>query len=184
MNVGTKSLLFGVHQFIWHPITVYRAWCWIYKSRPSWRQVVCIIVHDWGYWGCKTMDGKDGELHPLYGANVAYRLLDDPGFYQWRTFCLGHSRTMSKILGIEVSDLCAADKLSMKFDPCWFYMLRAHASGEIIEYRRNSDSRGFMPAAAPDRCWYNKMVTYENAHASLIRAQRASRRRREEEARA
>lgn len=26
MRIGTKSILFGVHQFIWHPVTVYIAW--------------------------------------------------------------------------------------------------------------------------------------------------------------
>jgi hypothetical protein len=27
MGVGTKSLLIGVHELLWHPITVYLGWC-------------------------------------------------------------------------------------------------------------------------------------------------------------
>ncbi|MCK5235828.1 MAG: hypothetical protein KAR06_02490, partial [Deltaproteobacteria bacterium] len=60
--VGTKSLLFGVHQFIWHPITVLIAWCKLY-GWPTWPELVCIIVHDWGYWGKPNMDGPEGEKH-------------------------------------------------------------------------------------------------------------------------
>ena len=73
MNVGTKSLLFGVHQFIWHPVTVLIAWVSLY-GRPTWRELICIIVHDWGYWGAPNMDGEEGERHPEVGAEIALRL--------------------------------------------------------------------------------------------------------------
>lgn len=161
MKLGTRSLLFGVHQFIWHPFTVWRAWCHIYRRRPTWRQAICIVVHDWGYWGCAEMDGPEGELHPYRGAAIAHALLDKDGSREWETFCLGHSRTMSRILGIQTSRLCPADKLSIAFDPAWFYLIRARATGELAEYRKNSDARGFITAAAPDRCWHAKMVKYE-----------------------
>lgn len=161
MKLGSRSLLFGVHQFAWHPFTVWRAWRYINGSSPTWRQTVCIILHDWGYWGCAEMDGPEGELHPHRGAAIAHWLFDEPESNYWQEFCLGHSRTMSKILGLQPSQLCWADKLSIAFDPCWFYLFRARLTGEIVEYRRNSDARGFMPSAAPDRCWHQKMVNAE-----------------------
>ena len=67
MKIGTKSLLFGVHQFFWHPLTVYWAWKRLY-GRPSLREFVCIFVHDWGYWRAGDMDGAIGGLHPELGA--------------------------------------------------------------------------------------------------------------------
>ena len=74
MKTGTKSLLFGVHQFIWHPVTVLIAWIWLYKRFPSWRELICMFVHDWGYWGKTNMDDEDGEKHPELGANIALKL--------------------------------------------------------------------------------------------------------------
>lgn len=173
MKMGTKSLLFGVHQFIWHPFTVARAWRDINGRWPTWRQAVCIFVHDWGYWGCAEMDGKEGEQHPYAGAAIAHWLLDEPESTTWKKFCLGHSRTMSRILGMETSELCHADKLCIAFDPAWFYILRARATGEMAEYRANADRCGFMPAAAPDRCWHTKMVEHERSKAIKRRLSRA-----------
>jgi hypothetical protein len=60
MKVGQRSLLYGVHQFLWHPITVLIAW-WVLFGRPTWRELVCIIIHDWGYWNCPNMDGPEGN---------------------------------------------------------------------------------------------------------------------------
>lgn len=71
MKVGTKSLLFGVHQFIWHPITVARAWRRLHRKWPTLAECICIFVHDWGYWGCNDMDGPEGKNHPKLGARLA-----------------------------------------------------------------------------------------------------------------
>lgn len=160
MNVGTKSLLFGVHQFIWHPITVYRAWCELYPSRPTWRETLCIVIHDWGYWGCESMDGADGELHPYFAARLASLLLDRADRRDWFDFVLRHSRYLSKRLDVEPSSLCWADKCSMLKDPWWFYSLRARLSGELAEYRVNADRRGFIASCYPDREWHRKLTTH------------------------
>lgn len=61
-------------RFLWHPVTVLLAW-WALYGRPTWRELVCIIIHDWGYWHCPNMDGPEGELHPEYGAQLAGRWL-------------------------------------------------------------------------------------------------------------
>lgn len=73
LPVGSRSLLFGVHQFLWHPVTVALAWRRLHKKWPSLGECVCIFVHDWGYWGCNDMDGPEGKRHPELGARVAAR---------------------------------------------------------------------------------------------------------------
>ncbi len=156
MKKGTKSLLFGVHQFIWHPFTVWRAWRILYGSNPSWRECVCIVIHDWGYIGCENMDDEKGELHPYWAANVAGRLFG-PAFYD---LVLLHSRHLAKKLGRPPSKLCWADKASMAFDPSWFYIPRALATGELQEYRRNAARVGFVGAEYPHEFWHRKIVRH------------------------
>lgn len=156
MKTGTKSLLFGVHQFLWHPVTVWLAWRALYGQRPTWRETVCIAVHDLGYWGSSNMDGEEGERHPYFGANLAGRLFG-PRYYD---LCLYHSRYLSEKLGRQPSKLCWADKFSMGWDPSWLYLPRARWSGELAEYRRNADRRGFIALAAPDIAWHRKLVAH------------------------
>src|SRR5690349_10347269 len=72
MRVGTKSLLFGVHNVLWHPITVWLAWVHLNKAFPRWWECVAIFTHDLGYWGKPDMDGEEGRQHPVAGANLAY----------------------------------------------------------------------------------------------------------------
>src|SRR5688572_14675463 len=74
MNVGTKSLLFGVHQFLWHPLTVWLAYVRLYGRLPNWWQCIAIFCHDLGYWGRPNMDGKEGKQHPYGGAFIAARI--------------------------------------------------------------------------------------------------------------
>lgn len=61
--MGTRSLLVGAHQFLWHPLTVFLSWHDLYGKWPNWKVCVCIFIHDWGYWGCKDMEGKEGWHH-------------------------------------------------------------------------------------------------------------------------
>lgn len=49
LTLGTKTLLFGVHQIFIHTIMVTWAWRRLYKSWPNWREFVCICIHDIGY---------------------------------------------------------------------------------------------------------------------------------------
>lgn len=149
LPVGTRSLLWGVHQFIWHPLTVYWAWRELY-GRPTWRQVVCIIVHDWGYWGKPNMDGEEGEEHPRLGAAIATRLFGP----EYGDFVLLHSRHFAKKYGREPSRLCWADKLSHLYEPPWWYLFRARLSGELREYRRRAAAGGFIPLDTSDAEWF------------------------------
>lgn len=172
--VGTRSLLFGVHQVFWHPWTVYRAWVALY-GQPSWRELVCIFIHDWGYWGRPNMDGTEGERHPEVGAAIAGWLFGPA----YADLVLLHSRHYARTaneersqrwhdrlqrgeldpirpdeMPVEPSRLCWADKLSHMYEWPGWYLFRARLSGEIKEYRGNADRSGFIPLSSSDREWF------------------------------
>ncbi|MFA5247898.1 MAG: hypothetical protein WCX79_00490 [Candidatus Paceibacterota bacterium] len=156
MKTGTKSLLWGVHQIFWHPLTVTLAWKELYKSWPSWKEFVCIFIHDLGYWGCPNMDGTEGENHPVWAASFAAKYLDTKTDTEWRHYrnlCLYHSRHFARARNTIPSKLCWADKLCYKYDPVWFYTLRAKLSGEIKEYRALPQSQNFKGS---DSDWYRE----------------------------
>lgn len=148
--LGTRSLLFGVHHWLFHPMTVFIAWVRLY-GLPSWREAVCIVIHDWGYWGSPNMDGIEGELHCQRSAQLAARLGLGP---QIATLVEYHSRHYARTHGQAPSRLCWADKLSHAYYPVWLYLLLARASGEIWEYRQNSHRSGFAPYSMPDAEWF------------------------------
>ena len=70
MKIGTKTILFGVHQFAIHPWFVAWAWWRLYSFPWDPRLWVAFFVHDLGYWGKPNMDGLEGERHPEFGARV------------------------------------------------------------------------------------------------------------------
>lgn len=151
MKTGTKSLLFGVHQVVWHPITVAAAWIWLYRRLPTWKEMLCIIVHDWGYWGKANMDDDAGETHPEIGAKLMGKLLGP----EYHDLVLLHSRHYAKTLGRDPSKLCWADKMSIAFEPWWLYLPRAWLSGELFEYRQVAAYSGFLPLEKSHREWHD-----------------------------
>jgi hypothetical protein len=153
MKVGTKSLLFGVHQFIYHPIAVLIAWIKLYGSWPNPKEIVCIIIHDWGYWGKPNMDGPEGESHPEVGAKIA-RCLFGPVYGD---MVLLHSRHYARQLQRDPSKLCWADKLGASYYPMWLYLFLAHNSGEQAEYRKMAVNVGFSLENS-DQEWFKWMV--------------------------
>lgn len=147
MRVGTKSLLFGCHQFAIHPLFVAVAWWCLYgagrvefltygvrTSLLDWRLWVCFVVHDWGYWGSPNMDGLEGEQHPRLGARIAHALFDGPGEDGWRKLLLYHSRFLAKRDGAAPSAFCMADKLAIALYPPWVWVPLAWLTGEGREY--------------------------------------------------
>ena len=130
MKLGTKSLLFGAHCFFVHPFCVLIAWIKIYGFPFDPRIWIAILVHDWGYWGKPDMDGLLGKMHPYLGAKIMRSLFGE----KWYWFTLLHSRFMAREYDLEVSKLCYADKLSIKYELKWFYSLRVKLSGEYLEY--------------------------------------------------
>jgi hypothetical protein len=144
-----------VHQFAWHPITVLLGWRRLYGSWPGCRECVCILVHDWGYWGCETMEG-DGQRHPEVGARIAGRLFG-PAYHD---LVLLHSRHYAQTAGREPSALCWPDKLHALYYPTWIYILLGTLSGEIHEYRRMAAEAGFTPLSASHGEWYRWVRAY------------------------
>ena len=155
MKLGKRSLLFGVHQFLLHPIIVYIAWFKLYGC-PSWKETICIIIHDWGYWFCSDIDGPEGEYHPEFGAKLAERWLGE----EYRDLCLYHSRTYARKAGKEPSLLCWADKLSIIIEPWWLYLPRAWMSRELKEYRIRAAASEKIPSTASHREWYKWIQSY------------------------
>jgi hypothetical protein len=141
MKIGTKSVLFGVHQFLWHPITVGIAWRRLFKVWPTRKEWICIFVHDLGYWGKPNIDGPEGRTHPEFGAILAHQFADQSsttGSHTYHDFTLFHSREYAKLNGQEPSLLCWADKYCVLCEPRWFYLLRAKLSGESKEFKANA----------------------------------------------
>lgn len=146
MTRGTKSVLFGVHAFWFHPITVWLAWRRLYRCFPNFWECIAILCHDLGYWGCQQMDGPDGKEHPYAGALFGKRLARLLGATECQAthvedLILGHSRSFCRSECKKISDLCAPDKLSVRYDPACFYWLRGTLSGEIEEYRKREEER-------------------------------------------
>lgn len=129
MSVGTKSVLFGVHCFLIHPVLLAIAWTKLFGFPVDPRLWVAFFVHDLGYLGKPNMDGPEGERHPYFGAKIMRIFGDD-----WYWFTLLHSRYLAKQLGRQPSRLAIADKLVIAIEPSWLYLPRAILSGEIRDY--------------------------------------------------
>ena len=153
MTRGTRSLLWGVHQFALHPFFIWLSWVWLYRSVPTWRETVCIVIHDWGYWGKQFMDDEVGQRHPEWAAAVAGKLFGPA----YRDLCLYHSRFYSCRAGVNPSKLCWADKFCICIEPWWFYIPRALLSGELKEYREHFVRIVGMPLQASHRAWYRQL---------------------------
>jgi len=133
MKIGTKSLLFGAHQFILHPFFVFLSWWRQFGFPFNPRIWVAIIVHDWGYWGAEDIDGLEGKVHPVVGAKITRFLFGR----DWLEFTLQHSRYFSKG---RINKLCAADKGSLCFDHWLIYIPRILLSGEVYEFIKKEDT--------------------------------------------
>ena len=130
MTIGTKSLLFGAHQFILHPVFVFIGWWRLYGFPWDPRLWIAFVIHDWGYWGCPNMDGPEGKKHPIWAAVFMDRWFGA----EWGIFCLLHSRSIANKYDVPPSRLCAADKLAFPLMPSWLYLMMARATGELSEY--------------------------------------------------
>jgi hypothetical protein len=150
MKTGTKSLLFGVHQFILHPLFVLAGWVKLYGWSVKkvscayvwWKVVLCIFAHDLGYYNCDDMDGEwSGAMRPEFGAKLIHKYVDEKsGFiYMYQNLCLYHSASYARRFGGSPSDLCYADKLGSVLIPWWLWVGLGKLSGELAEYRANPE---------------------------------------------
>jgi hypothetical protein len=136
MKIGTKSMLMGVHAFWIHPWFVLAAWRRIYRTTPTWSEVVAIFFHD-SYWGLADIDGDEGKQHPRLGAKLARMF----GGRRAQELALFHSRSFSFGADRNPSPLSAPDKFSFLLEPEWFYKFRATLSGELREFQNNAVER-------------------------------------------
>ncbi len=157
MEIGTKSLLLGAHQFVLHPLFTAAGWIGCYgfclRGYSWWRLIICFVIHDWGYWGCSNMDGDEGEGHPRWAALRAWKYLDgvDVGLAivkaagpardfslmfknEYYNLCLYHSRFYAIGQRHLPSDLCWADKLGTTYMSTWLWVFLTTLTGEVTEY--------------------------------------------------
>lgn len=166
MEVGTKSVLFGVHQFILHPVLVTWAWWILYHEWPKPHQWAAIITHDLGYWGCPNMDGLEGENHPTH---VAFWWFKHFGRFGDKVAkeVLGHSRFHAAQSGVPLSKLFRPDKLSTALYPRWLYLLLASLSGELEEYMGLCDGGKYSDLSVSPKTKLQWLIEIQ-AHTALM----------------
>ncbi len=158
MKVGTKSVLWGVHAFWWHPLTVLLAWRKLYGAWPSWKESIAILLHDVGYIGCPNLDGEEGRGHPYRGAHWAGKIVSlfkPQSYWEVFSFSLRHSRSCAREMGMNPSALSAPDKFSILWEPKKWYLFRARLTGEVAEFKANAISAKQIPVEASDENWLN-----------------------------
>ena len=139
MKSGTKSILFGVHQFLIHPLFVFVAWIALYRKLPKLHEIFAIITHDLGLWGLPNIDGDEGETHPMIMYDwwmdswIRWVFWDAEFRRKVANEILGHSGYYCEKMDIERSKLYKPDKLSVSFYPICLYLLLETLSGEIQE---------------------------------------------------
>lgn len=154
MKIGTKSVLFGAHCFLIHPIFVASGWKALFGFPWDPRLWFAFALHDIGYIGRSDMDGCSGEEHVILGARIMGWLFGS----KWADECYRHSRYWSQRMGLPVSRLCLADKLAFAITPGWLYIPMARWTGELTEYMQRSKER-----QAGDRGFSDEELTLLNS---------------------
>ena len=153
MTLGTKTVLFGFHQFLIHPIIVTIAWIRLYKSLPTFKEFICICLHDIGYIGKNDIKGEEGDRHPELGARIANRLLGP----KYRDFILGHSTYYIYRHRVKRSKLLSADKFIFVNMSLTFFKIMTTLSGEFTYYRNQRNSRQVCDESESDKVWFDKI---------------------------
>jgi hypothetical protein len=156
VKIGTRSILFGAHQFAIHPWFVAAAWWQLYGFPWDPRLWVAFAIHDLGYWGKPNMDGTEGETHPEWAARLMGRLFGR----EWHDLCLLHSRFYANRLARPFSRLCVADKLATALTPSWLYLPMVRLTGELAEYRKGQRGRTEQRPGESDRQWHTEVRAY------------------------
>ena len=122
MTEGTKSYLFGCHQFFMHPIIVTVAWIRLYKRPPRLWELVCIFLHDIGHIGKDYLSNyEEKKNHWWLGSAIAFKL------FGWKgdNLVAGHTSQSS----YPRSKLFYADKYSRIISPIWWLRLSDKVEG-------------------------------------------------------
>lgn len=170
MRIGTKSVLFGVHCVLLHPVFIAVGWWKEYGFAPvriGQRIVTDVVALGPGrrmpvncryevftslwsprLWlafivhdiGYLGKPNMDGPEGETH-PKLGARIMRRLFGEPWGEFVLTHSRYYAKRLGKPVSPLCAADKRVFLIEPAWLYLPRARASGELAEFLANGRLR-------------------------------------------
>lgn len=163
MKIGTRSVLFGYHQFLLHGCFVAAAWVRLFGWTWQWQRWASFFVHDIGYLGKPDMDGVEGETHPLLGGQLMFWLTGD---MNWFFDALFHSRTFADNHKRAVSQLCYADKLAFLMYPRWLLKALYAMSGEFEEYRQRRYSAGVKNRCEP--------MSFNEWHAQAVKSNEAT----------
>lgn len=158
MKTGTKSLLFGAHQFIIHPIFVAISWIKLYGWTWKIQHWVAFWVHDLGYWGKSNMDGNEGKTHPELGAKIMHYLFDR---YEYETFRYDNAtyydyfnniRELRKLEGWKVCDI-------QEYDDCVSVMYKRKTKQwynfTLLHSRHYATEMDILPSKL---CYADKMA--------------------------
>lgn len=125
MTEGTKSLLFGCHQFLMHPLCVLWAWHKLYGRWPKLGQIICIFLHDVGHLGKNYLtDPELKKIHWRMGAEIARKLLGEDAYW----FTRWHSKSSNGDTW-QPTELFWADKYSRLVAPLWFRQVSCLVEG-------------------------------------------------------
>jgi hypothetical protein len=126
---GTKSILFGCHNPLFHGTWVLLAWKLEYKAWPRWWELLGIYLHDIGVWNRQYLSNNTAkighwELGAVWGAEIVlflHRLWPKFGLKSGAgevfTFMAGHCPEESQY---KPSKLMRADKRSHLLEPKWW----------------------------------------------------------------
>ena len=114
MTEGTRSYIFGCHNFLIHPFFVFMAWRLEYQAFPKWWELICILLHDIGVCGRQYLSDDKAKIgHWERGAQLASDLVErltrdmSKGNLAYN-ICAGHTHES----GFPLSKLYRADKRS------------------------------------------------------------------------
>jgi hypothetical protein len=112
MKQGTVSWLFGCHSII-HSFLVFRSWRILYGYYPSFKETVCIFLHDIGHLGIDYLkNNEEKKRHGILGAEMAGLFFGESGY----DLVSGHC----SYSGHEISKIYKADKYSWYIAPYWW----------------------------------------------------------------
>lgn len=165
MKIGTKSVLYGAHCFLFHWLFVALGWFELYGFRKvcigdrefkdyieenggnryptSYRRRVMVSILNPRLWiafmihdlGYWGKPNMDGNEGETHPEWAARKMAHWFG-EPWGKFCLYHSRFYAKRDKATPSPLCYADKLAIATTPDILYLPFVRATGEIHEYMK------------------------------------------------
>lgn len=192
MKIGTKSVLFGAHQFILHPLLLIIGWYLEYgfnrvRIRFAKREIPRSI------WDVPRRAYDEQILTSLWDPRlwVAF-IVHDLGYWgkpnmdgsegethpefgaavmrrlfgePWGEFVLCHSRYYAKRLGKPLSPLCYADKRVIIIEPWWLYLPRVWATGELAEFIAVAQRRATAPIEPGDPLTFHERSAMASGNA-------------------